>query len=253
MAKTRSMTKKTKSGSPVAAPLQKNQLKKNSKAQKKKEEKKKTNEAAKCQKFISKKMSVSIRRLSIEEIMIATGECVNKANGYNLRPKAEKKIEPTKKTKITSSSTALTKVKNRDKLWKQLATDSDEIIKLNDIVCAKMHTYQPWPARVVNIYYKSNGIKAAWVLFFGTFQVGEVNISQCVPFTSCSELILIYCKGPHKPFEILENLDENREDFIKTLSQKQIYIQAIRDAEIYVNLPFHLSLLNQIKFPNNNK
>lgn len=199
-------------------------------------------------------MNVSIRRLSMNEIMIATGECVNTVNsGYSLRPKVEKKIEPTKKTRVRSSSKALTKVKNKDKQWKQLTTDSNEIIRLNDIVCAKMHTYQPWPARVVNIYNKSNGIKAAWVLFFGTFQVGEVNISQCVPFNSCFELILNYCEGPNKSFRVLQNLDENREDFIKTLSLKQVFIQAIRDAEIYFNLPFNLSLLKKIKFSNNNK
>lgn len=218
----------------VEAPLQKSQLKKNFKPQKKKEVKKKLNEAAKCQKIITKKLNVSIRRLSIEEIMIATGEIVNR---YNLRPRAEKKIEPTKKRKITSISTALTKVKNKDKLWKQLTSDSNEIIRVNDIVCAKMHTYQPWPARVVNVYNKYNGIKTAWVLFFGTFQVGEVNISQCVPFDSCFELLSNYCKGPQKSFKILEDLDENRQDFIKILNQKQIFIHSYKQ---YVMLKFVL-------------
>lgn len=63
------------------------------KPQKKKGEKKKINVATTSQKIILKKMNVSIRRLSIEEIMIATGECAKTVkDGYNLRPKAEKKM-----------------------------------------------------------------------------------------------------------------------------------------------------------------
>lgn len=71
-------------------------------------------------------------------------------------------------------------------------------IQINDLVCARMTSYKPWPARIVNLYKNSKGMDAAWVEFFGNLQVGEVLAANCIPFFMCNELIISYCKGKQK-------------------------------------------------------
>lgn len=111
-----------------------------------------------------------------------------------------------------------------------------------------MFSYKPWPARVVNIYLKANNIQAAWVEFFGTFQLGEVFLSNCVLFGSCADLLSSYSEGSQKPFKILNNLNKNRDNFLKQTTKKQQYLQSIRDAELYVGIPNEMSFLNSIVF-----
>lgn len=130
--------------------------------------------------------------------------------------------------------------------WSGLIAQN-RIIDINDIVCARMTGHKPWPARIIRLYCKSNRMYA-WVKFFGTFQVGEVYLNQCVPFVSCAELLLHICNGSYPKFNMLTDLSEKRTDFLKTTSKQQQYLQAIRDAEICVGMPESLSMLQFITF-----
>lgn len=202
-------------------------------------------------------MKVVLRRMSLEEIMIHTRndtapkteniEIKNLKTVYNLRARKERiEVKNIRKKKVNEIRTVCT-VKNANKLWKDL-TDLDQRVHINDIVLAKMATFKPWPAKIINIYSKLNNMRAAWVEFLGTFQVGEVNVSQCVPISMCSELLRSYCQGKQKSFEILQRIDIDRNEFLKKLTKQQIYLQAIRDAEVSIELPFELSFLKTVEF-----
>lgn len=57
-------------------------------------------------------------------------------------------------------------------------------VKENQIVIAKMATYSPWPAKIVEIIDSK-----AKVFFFGTNQHGFVKKSECVASEDCGPLI----------------------------------------------------------------
>lgn len=191
---------------------------------------------------------VVLRRIPIEKIAKFT-QSTEQDFQCNLRTRDErKKSEPSQSLERVKSKTMSEYVpRNSEKIWRQLIANEIEV-NINDIVCARMMGFKPWPARVVNVYKKSKGLQAAWVEFFGTFQVGEVLRSNCVPFLLCNSLLMSYCSGEQKRFTLLNNLDDDREDFMKNLTKKQQFIQAIRDAEVFVKLPVELSILNDIKF-----
>lgn len=63
-------------------------------------------------------------------------------------------------------------------------------------------------------------------------------------------MLLSYCNGPQKPFQCFPNLIDDRNELLKTINEKQKYIQSIKDAEISVGLPDEFSLLNSIDFRN---
>lgn len=121
------------------------------------------------------------------------------------------------------------------------------MININDIVCARMSGHKPWPARIIRLYSKSSRMYA-WVKFFGTFQVGEVYLKQCVPFVSCAELLLQICDKSYPKFKMLTDLSENRADFLRNTSKQQQYLQAIRDAELCVGIPEAISMLQFASF-----
>lgn len=199
--------------------------------------------------FRAKRVKVVIKLLSIDELNELTKSIEFPSTLHNKAAVIRKELDSTKQVqnKCTKSAIGEFISQSSQKIWSQLIAGGSKV-HINDIVCARMLGFKPWPARVVNIYPKSKGIEAAWVEFFGTFQIGEVLRSNCIPFDSCRDLLLSYCKGKQKGFVPLNTLDENREIFISKLTKKQQFIQAIRDAEIYVKFPIEFSILNKIDF-----
>lgn len=88
---------------------------------------------------------------------------------------------------------------------------------LNTLVLAKMKTWSPWPSKLLQI-----GEKRAYVYFFGTENHGYVDNGEIVSFVDSQILIskLASMKIPD-------------------------YKRAVREAEISVHVPMHLSILNQ--------
>lgn len=58
-------------------------------------------------------------------------------------------------------------------------------ILIGQLVLAKMHSYSPWPAKVMEVHNKN-----AVVFFFGTNSHGTVKIIDCVPIEFCGPVIL---------------------------------------------------------------
>lgn len=57
-------------------------------------------------------------------------------------------------------------------------------LMVGEIVLAKMRTYSPWPAKIMEI-----NVKKAKVYFFGTNNHGDVNLFDCVPASECGAVI----------------------------------------------------------------
>lgn len=58
-------------------------------------------------------------------------------------------------------------------------------ILIGQLVLAKMQTYSPWPAKVMEVHNKK-----AVVFFFGTNNHGTVKIIDCIPIQFCGPVIL---------------------------------------------------------------
>lgn len=80
----------------------------------------------------------------------------------------------TKKKPILSITTLFNACRNK----------CDVVIEIGHLVLAKMHTYSPWPAKVMEV----DGKKAK-VFFFGTSNHGTVNTRDCLPIHLCSPVI----------------------------------------------------------------
>lgn len=94
-------------------------------------------------------------------------------------------------------------------------TDAHKL-QTNDLVMAKMRGYCSWPARIIKMKGKRTD-----VFFFGTNQTGTVNTNQVTMFD-----------------------DSHREIRQLLLRNKLEFKKAVKEVEIILNIPDHLSLLN---------
>lgn len=97
------------------------------------------------------------------------------------------------------------------------------VLEIGTIVLAKMRSYRPWPAVILN----SNGRTVFWVRFFGKGSHGSVKKIDCVPFNKSIECVL----------EFLKAMSSNSHDD---------YGRSVREAEIALGIPAENSLLNQL-------
>lgn len=74
------------------------------------------------------------------------------------------------------------------RIWESLKKMQTNLnLKLNQIVCARMSGYRPWPGIVKKI--KKNGID---IKFFGTNNIGPVKCSEILPFDLCGDMLFEY-------------------------------------------------------------
>lgn len=129
-------------------------------------------------------------------------------------------------------------------IWCELTSRNLKIC-VGMLVCAKMRTFWPWPATIVSI----TGNKAR-VRFFGDLREGSVNKLQCVPFTECHRLVFSYVTNIEtkqrrmwysEAIPTLERIVNSTKGF----PQKKLYLQALKDVELYTGFEFPILSLPQ--------
>lgn len=106
-----------------------------------------------------------------------------------------------------------------NKYWtaaKKQSKSSAVPLKVGQVVLARMRTYRPWPAKILNDEKKT----VFWVRFYGKETEGSVPKIECVLFQDALECVQEYLKIP---------VDD--------------YGRAVREAEINLGIPYHASLL----------
>lgn len=133
----------------------------------------------------TKSLRISLQRLSKEEIIRLTSEVEKPLKKeYNLRQRNPVECD---KIKVKKSNTCIAKkdqLVSINTLFNRCKKDSTKQIQINQIVLAKMATYSPWPAKVIEIINNK-----AKVFFFGTNQHGQVKLNDCVAVEKCGLLI----------------------------------------------------------------
>lgn len=94
-------------------------------------------------------------------------------------------------------------------------------IKTGDIVMAKMRTFSAWPGKVTSF---TKDEKRAHIHFFGTNNVGSVEVNEIVPFCRCQNVIKLLL-----------------------LRRVSLFHKAIVEIEALFNVPTEKSLLNECK------
>lgn len=169
--------------------------------------------------------TVKLDRLSqkeIEEMAILSIEKIPLKSPvkrkHNLRNKPTPSIVPTE-TKKRAKNVVARNTQCPSKLWNNLKSSRRNIVPaINSIVLAKMKTYSPWPSKLVGVR-KSNAL----VYFFGTNNHGEVKLDEIVEFAEAPQLIKVLCSKKIKD-----------------------YRKAVREAEIFMNVPSEKSILNEV-------
>lgn len=96
---------------------------------------------------------------------------------------------------------------------------SKQSINADDIVMAKMRTFSAWPGRIVSF---SKDKKRANIHFFGTHDVGSVDVKEIIPFDRCQNVIKLLL-----------------------LRQANLFHKGILEIEAIFNVPAEKSLLNE--------
>lgn len=154
--------------------------------------------------------------------------------------KKEKDVHGSNELNDNARNPIISQIQMTNLLWRELLSH-DFKVAVGQVVCAKMSTYWPWPAIVTG--FNRN---RALVKFFGDMKQGSVPKLQCVPFLHCHKIIFHYVNSIDDKVKQrwqekkVESLELPRESSIREMSLKELYIQAIRDVEIYLNTPSSL-------------
>lgn len=170
---------------------------------------------------------VKLQRMNMEELKKNTKIQANASNSavqkYCLRDRSNKKDE---QKQSVQAKTTLTIARNNvlstlaTKCWNDVKKQSKSMCalpKVGQVVLAKMRSYRPWPAIVLNDKKKT----VFWVRFFGKQSEGSVKKNECVLFRDAIGCVAEYSKCP---------LDD--------------YNRAVREAEAMLGIPIEASLLN---------
>lgn len=104
---------------------------------------------------------------------------------------------------------------------KKIFLDSKRSVQVNDIIMAKMKTYSAWPGRLSS-FTKNN--KRASVHFFGTNNIGSVDVIEIVPFELCHDVIKLL--------------------LLRKMGQ---FHKAVLETEAILKVPDNLSLLKEVE------
>lgn len=111
----------------------------------------------------------------------------NKTTPETIKPAEQHKIKQSTKNNAVISTTQMASI-----LWRELTLKGFEI-QIGMIVCAKMTTFWPWPAQVINFQRNRTRVK-----LFGDLREGSVPKSQCVPFINCHHIVFNYISSIDK-------------------------------------------------------
>lgn len=160
-----------------------------------------------------------------------------KSSPYTLR-RSQRKIpektvpEDKKHEHSKQVSTLITPTQMTNILWRSMVVKGFAI-EVGMLVCAKMNTYWPWPARVIGLFRKKARVK-----FFGDLREGSVDLNACVPFYNCQGIILNYIniidEKTKQSFKqnFIDDIEKPRNNIQKKISLKELYLQAVRDVEL---------------------
>lgn len=139
------------------------------------------------------------------------------STSYSLRKKINSLPAPAT-APARKTSNAIVKVNSQcpKTLWNELKKSRTGIPAKNTIIISKMRSYTPWPSKLVSI---KGG--QALVYFFGTGQHGEVKSDEIIPFEDGLLLLKLYSLKKIKDFR-----------------------RAVREAEVFLNIPSDKSILN---------
>lgn len=206
---------KTKNPSPIATRLR-------SKSVISVEIKKENIQTRKCKVRLVRLTSQQIMSAITKNLVIMHDKTVeDNPSKYNFRSRP-KEVPMTQVNKIPKVvSKAVTKMASPNdmtvaRLWTYLKKNNSSPPVVNLCCLAKMRSFSPWPATVLNIKGRT-----AEVYFFGEGTTGSVATAEIVPFENCSILVKKYFKING-------------------------YIRAVRQLEITLNIPQHLSLTKDI-------
>lgn len=128
-------------------------------------------------------------------------------------------IEPSSKHSASKTLAA-----ESDRAWraaKKSQKNSNETLNIDQIVVTKMKSYCPWPAQVRAF---SKNAKRAEVYFFGTHNIGMVDVHEIVDFSQAYDVMrfLLLRKIPY-------------------------YAKAVRELEEVLQVPAELSMLKEMQ------
>lgn len=162
-------------------------------------------------------VTVSLVRLSQSQVTAAMANGLIDSPKYNLRKriKVEKSPKKKKKSAVSNVVSSLDQMPAA-RLWTILKNQNNVKIE-KDLCClAKMRSYSPWPAMVLE-----SDNKTTKVYFFGEGTSGKVSTNEIVPFEKCLGLATKYFKING-------------------------YKRAVREMELMKNIPHHLSITKNI-------
>lgn len=198
-----------------------------------------------CKAVLSRfKLPSSLSDCNQSKVVLASCEVNDNAYLRRSQRKIPVKIAVQIKENNKTISNLITPTQMTNILWRSMVVKGWDI-EVGMLVCAKMSTYWPWPAQVTGIFRKK-----VRVTFFGDLREGSVDIT-CVPFYNCQAIVLNYVniidektKNSFKQ-NVIDNIEKPRNNFHKKVSLKHLYLQAIRDLELYAGKEesFILSIL----------
>lgn len=125
-------------------------------------------------------------------------------------------LQIVKQTRIVSKLIAPTLNSLIDSSWRQCKSIQQQL-DVEMIVMAKMRTFSPWPARILEINHTK---KRAKVYFFGSNNEGSVDMKEIVEFKKAAQTVR---------FLLIRN--------------DLIFVRAVKEVERILGIPDHLSLL----------
>lgn len=168
---------------------------------------------------------VRLQRLNVEELTRKTDASTLSLSNYCLRNRGVKKEEIARSDQVKTTLAVArkqTQTALAAKYWnaaRKHTTSSSALPRVGEVVLAKMRTYRPWPAIVLNDEKKM----VFWVRFLGKGSEGSVKKNECVLFANAIECVHEYSKFP---------VDD--------------YRRAVREAELFLSIPAHASILRNV-------
>lgn len=150
------------------------------------------NQAKPCYVKIARLDPIKIQRYLKPQIERKEDGEIDDRKQYSLRTRRQVNTVKENKSLKTNTKPKM----NINRAWSDLKKKSTKQFNKDDIVCARVRGFRPWPAKIESIVLTSVKVK-----FFGCNTHGIVSVSECVPIVECTELILELLLNPVKNFE----------------------------------------------------
>lgn len=167
-----------------------------------------------------KKKSIAIKK-PLKRVYNTRSKVIKKQNDSEKCNIRSKKLEAqtNKKNTLPDNKKLVKRTETTSTIWDTVKRNKKMQLSVGDFVIAKMATFSPWPARIIDFIPKNKKIEVFW---FGDNRTGKVLATECVHFTE-SEKIIVH---------VLNMKVHN-------------YRRAIHEAEISTGIGFEESILNK--------